>query len=435
MSKKLAEIRRTFNLIVESEGGEAALKRKAALQIDELWRKSRGVSGPIDVIDFFSGCGGMSAGFVAANALFPAFRLALSCDIDPVANETYERNLGLKPRDIDVAALAGDLEYAKRLINSARQKPTAPLVMIGCAPCQGFSSHRNAAGENDIRNSLFVSFARIAAAVQPDVVICENVPEIFTDRHWPYVQMAKAVLSEAGYTVKLCVHDLASFGVPQQRFRAVILAMKKSFALPEGVIAREQYRTVRSAIGDLPQLQAGARDSVDPMHYTVKHKSSTVDTIKLVPKNGGKLPIGAGPQCLWRAAAKRGRAIYEDVYGRLWWDKPAITITAHARNPASGRYVHPSQDRGLSVREAALLQSFPRQYSFHGSLDASFRQIGNAVPPAFSASLAIHILSQLLSTNRVQTDEGITAPVGLSFSRLIPAIKAGHRSISNEIAT
>lgn len=417
---------------VEGRSGIRALATRAALDIDSLWDTARGVVGPIDVIDMFSGCGGMSAGFQAVNALVPAFRLAMSMDVDPVANTTYETNLGLKPLQTDVAELAANPAFARRLVGKRRQSKNAPLVMIGCAPCQGFSSHRNAAGENDIRNSLFVSFAKVAAAVKPDVVICENVPELLTTRHWPYVKTASEVLKEAGYTVKVDVHDMAAFGVPQQRFRAVVIAMRKPFSLPSPLLNKQSYRTVRDVIAALPELRAGARSLDDPMHYTVKHKASTIETIKQVPKNGGKLPEGVGPECLWRAAARRGRAVYEDVYGRLWWDRPAITITAHARNPASGRYVHPDQDRGLSVREAALLQSFPSGYMFEGSLDACFRQIGNAVPPAFAASLAVHLLGELVYDGACDSREGIIKPVGPSFSRLIPAIKAGHRIIGEE---
>ena len=135
-----------------------------------------------------------------------------------------------------------------------------------------------------------------------------------------------------------------------------------------------------------------------------------------------------GPECLRRAAERNGRAVYEDVYGRLNWDKPAITITAYARNPASGRFIHPEQDRGLTVREAALLQGFPRKYWFAGSLDDKFRQIGNAVPPTFSAYIASFILDALLSRKRTgQFSPGIVRAVGPSFSRLIPALKAGYR--------
>jgi DNA (cytosine-5)-methyltransferase 1 len=133
-----------------------------------------------------------------------------------------------------------------------------------------------------------------------------------------------------------------------------------------------------------------------------------------------------GPQCLVRARERQGRGAYDDVYGRLYWDKPAITITAYARNPASGRFVHPEQNRGLSVREAAILQSFPSNYIFAGTFDQKFRQIGNAVPPSFSACLAMHLVGELLGPAfSGDIDEGIIEPIGASFSRLIPALKAG----------
>jgi len=404
--------------------------RRAALNLDAAW-KSAAETGPIDVIDMFSGCGGMSAGFRAANGLVPAFRNALAIDIDPVANETYRRNFGFAPCSIDVAHLAKHPNRAREIVNAARQSPNSPLVLIGCAPCQGFSSHRNENGSSDARNSLVVSFAHVAAAIRPDIIVCENVPELLADRYWPYLEEAKAVLRKAGYSIRVAIHNLAEFGLPQQRFRAVVIASRKGIALPQGFLRREEFLTVRRAIGHLPALTAGERDANDPMHYTVNHKLSTIQTMRLVPRNGGRLPQGAGPACLWRAKERNGRAVYEDVYGRLWWDRPAITITAYARNPASGRYVHPTQDRGLSVREAALLQGFPSNFEFAGGLDAQFRQIGNAVPPTFSTYLALHLLGELLSPEAHHQTDGIVAPIGASFARLIPAIKAGHRHLAN----
>jgi DNA (cytosine-5)-methyltransferase 1 len=310
--------------------------------------------------------------------------------------------------------------------------------MIGCSPCQGFSSHRNASGHGDLRNSLFVNFARIAAAVGPDVVVMENVPELLTDRYWPLVEEARRVLTEAGYTLRLTIHALAGFGVPQHRFRALLVAMRKTFELPSGFLAREELRTVRNAIAHLSPVEPGHAHPRDPMHVSAGHRRSTIETIQCVPLDGGSRPPEAGPECLRRAAAKQGRAAYEDVYGRLWWDRPAITITAYSRNPASGRYVHPEQHRGLTVREAALLQGFPSDYRFEGSFDSRFRQIGNAVPPVFSAALAAHIANVLNAKADATCAESATdirRPVGPSFSRLIPAIKAGHRTINSALVS
>lgn len=404
------------------------LAEAAASDLDELWSRARNVpDGPIDVIDMFSGCGGMSAGFRGLNGAVGAYRLAAAVDIDDVANRTYKANFGLTPAAFDIAKVArgrklfGEIQRARR--------PKVPLVLIGCAPCQGFSSHRNKAGIKDARNSLFGDFARIAARLRPDAVVVENVPELLTDQYWPFLTEARSRLEQNGYYVHLAIHNMAEFGLPQERFRALMVAMPRPFRAPEGFLSRDEFRTVRHAIGELPRVKAGDRHPSDQMHYSAGHKRSTIETIKAVPKDGGRRPEHVGPECLRRAAKKNGRAVFEDVYGRLFWDRAAITITAYARNPASGRYVHPEQDRGLTVREAALLQGFPRDYWFAGSLDQRFREIGNAVPPTFAVFLAAHLLGELLARPVApkEFDPGIREPVGPSFSRLIPALKAGHR--------
>ena len=402
-----------------------AISHRVGLDLDHYWRGSFGLSGPIDVIDMFSGCGGMSAGFRAINGLVPAYKHILAIDIDDVANSTYQRNIGLQPIKADVSKLARENSRLSDLISASGRRRGHPLVLIGCAPCQGFSSHRNRMGQRDVRNGLFVDFAKIAAKLQPDAIIVENVPELLTEGYWPYVKRAREVLEDAGYSVNVGVHNMAQFGVPQERFRAVILALPKTFRPPTGFLPRSSFRTVREAIGTLPVIRAGERCDGDEMHYTAGHQESTLMTIRAVPINGGNRPPDVGPECLRRGERKQGKAMYEDVYGRLYWDKPAITITAYARNPASGRFVHPEQDRGLSVREAALLQGFPVDYWFSGSLDERFRQIGNAVPPIFSSFLAGYVLGEIAGRQVSGiTDPGISRPIGVSFSRMIPGLKA-----------
>jgi DNA (cytosine-5)-methyltransferase 1 len=189
---------------------------------------------------------------------------------------------------------------------------------------------------------------------------------------------------------------------------------------------------VRDAIGALPAINAGEVSPGDPIHRTAGHRPETLATIRAVPRDGGNRPVDVGPDSLRRIRERQGRGGYDDVYGRLRWDRPSITITAYSRNPASGRYVHPVQDRGLSIREAALLQGFPRSYQFTGTLDEAFRQIGNAVPPTFAACLAGHVLNELAKPLAEGAPEatGIQAPVGPSFARLIAGLKAGHLSLT-----
>lgn len=400
--------------------------KTVATQISEYWRKARSEApGPIMLLDMFSGCGGMSTGFRAANALGPIFDIRGAVDIDPVANQSYATNHGVEPLCEDLAALARSPKKLNVFLARTGFGSAQANVLIGCAPCQGFSSHRNVEGESDTRNSLFVDFARIASKIGPDAIVVENVPELLTERYWPYVAKARQILEKAGYYVHVNVHNMAEFGVPQERFRALMLAMKRPFEAPRGFLSRTEFLTVRNAISDLPPVGAGQKIPSDAMHFSAGHKQSTIETIQAVPKDGGNRPDHVGPACLQRAKQKSGKAAYEDVYGRLAWDKPAITITAYARNPASGRFVHPEQDRGLTVREAALLQSFPRDYVIGGGLDERFRQIGNAVPPAFSAFLAMHIVGELIGQplSPEKFDKGIVAPVGASFSRMIPSLK------------
>ncbi|HEX8102132.1 MAG TPA: DNA cytosine methyltransferase [Solirubrobacteraceae bacterium] len=381
----------------------------------------------MDVIDLFSGCGGMSAGFRLLNAAVPAYRLIAALDVDPVANRTYARNLGRAPLDHDVAQLARTPERLAELC--AARRAGHPLVLIGCAPCQGFSSHRNSAGADDARNTLFGDFISIAGQIRPDVVVVENVPELVTDRYWAYVADARRRLSQAGYAVHVGVHNMAHFGVPQERFRVLLLATRKVVTPLRTIFARPEFRTVRHAIADLPPIAAGERCAEDPWHYTAGHRESTLEVLRAVPRDGGSRPMEVGPESLRRAFEKSGKPAYEDVYGRLAWDKPSVTITNYARNPASGRYAHPEQDRGLSIREAALLQSFPRAFEFEGTLDPCFRQIGNAVPPVFAAAVAAHVLDVLLADDDRSSSPGIERPVGPSFSRLIPALKRGARTL------
>lgn len=403
------------------------LGQQVASNLDAYWEASKDAqAGPIDVIDMFCGCGGASVGFHAVNGLIPAYRLALGIDLDKKAILSYEENLGVLPKAKDIGDLARDPGALKDLCSLAGVDGSRPLVLIGCAPCQGFSSHRN--GKIDTRNTLFSDFIEIATILRPDVLVIENVPELLTNRYWPFVADAKEALGEAGYSVHVDFHNTAEFGVPQERFRTLLLAFRdQKFRPPEGFLSRGEFRTVRDAIARLPAIPAGRARTPDPMHYTAGHRDSTLDVIRAVPKDGGNRPPGVGPACLQRAEKRQGKPIYEDVYGRLYWDRPAITITAYARNPASGRFIHPEQDRGLSVREAALLQSFPQDFNLVGSMDERFRQVGNAVPPAFSAYLAVHILGELLAKplRGESQSSGLEGPIGPSFSRVIPAIKAG----------
>jgi DNA (cytosine-5)-methyltransferase 1 len=407
------------------------LAESLPLNFNDYWDAGHHVSdGPVDLIDIFSGCGGISAGFRAINGIAPTFRHVLAVDNDPVANATYEKNIGLKPVAADAHELAVDPQRMRDLLSQSRRRPEAPLVLIGCAPCQGFSSHRN--GATDDRNGLFVDFARIAVRLEPDFIVIENVPELCTDQHWGRVSQARDIFKAAGYQTHLSVHNFAEFGLPQERYRALMIGSRQLFRAPTGFLERNSFRTVRDSISSLPPVDPGRVDPKDPMHFSAGHKKTTVDMIKTVPKDGGRRAFDAGPPSLIALHARQGKPAYEDVYGRLYWDRPAITITGSSRNPASGRFVHPEQDRGLTVREGALLQGFPSSFEFTGGLDASFRQIGNAVPPLVAAYVGLTLISDLLDPPPDGPGEGVESPLARSFARLIPSLKNKSSITSSE---
>ena len=385
----------------------------------ERWPNSA-MSRPVEaqVIDLFSGCGGMSLGFAAHGG----FDLVGAVDINASSLRTYERNLNAPTFDCDVRELAyteGALEdFLAALPNFRADSPT---VLIGCAPCQGFSAHskKRWGQAPDERNSLVLALAHVAAKLRPEVVVMENVPELLSGRYWKHFEGFQDLLGSNGYRVKAAIHNAAEYGVPQERFRAVVVGVREyDFTMPEPWLKRSKFATVRTAIGDLPPVASGETIDADPMHRSASHRPSTIEVIRAVPADGGNRPAGVGPKCLDEVKG------FYDVYGRLSWDKPAITITHYARNPASGRFVHPVQDRGLTMREAARLQGFPDGFEFEGTFDDVFRQIGEAVPPPMAAAIASSVYSCLRDEVVPHLpEELIEEPVKDSFAGVIAGLK------------
>lgn len=380
----------------------------------ENWTPRRlNKSAPIDVIDFFSGCGGMSIGFSAIGQS-NIFNLIGAVDINQTALNSYSSNFKCKTLNSDIRDLCNEegIELIRKEFNIPKKKKK-PLVVIGCAPCQGFTAHRKKHWhKDDERNTLIGAFTEAAIKLDPDFVVMENVPEILGKKYWEHYDEARQVFEENGYSVKQTIYNSAVFGVPQARNRAIIIASKINFELPLPLLDEPNFKTVRDAISDLPAVKAGETTKTDKYHRSARHKASTIETISKVPKDGGKRPNGVGPKCLEKVNG------FSDVYGRLYWDKPSITLTQYSRNPASGRFTHPEQNRGLTIREAARIQSFPDRYEFQGSLDHCFKQIGESVPPLLSIAIASQILRAFASIESADTSriESIHNPVKSSYS-------------------
>ena len=393
---------------------------KTSGQHDELFQ----------VIDFFSGCGGMTLGFAALSRQIPLFRVVGGVDIDESATNSFQHNMNAPGVDIDIQDLVDDDVALNNLLDRMESfNNDKPLIVIGCPPCQGFTSHRKKNWANDDeRNSLVGAFASIAVRLNPIAIVMENVPDMLAKKYWKHFEQARKIFTQSGYIVHQSIYNSATFDVPQERFRSIVLALKKEFMMPEPIIDNpNDFLTVRQAIGQLPKVKPGEPHPKDKYHRSAKHRGSTIETIRAVRKDGGSRPKGVGPKCLDRIKG------FSDVYGRLYWDKPAITITHYARNPASGRYVHPEQDRGLTMREAALLQSFPSGFEFFGTFDSVFKQIGEAVPPKLACGIAANLLVELLSPEPTNEEldcgvKSILRPVSNSYSSVIAGLKSSRTS-------
>lgn len=384
---------------------------------------------PLQLVDFFCGCGGMSLGFAAVDRVSSLVELTGGCDIDKDALATYSRNFGVPALNRDIRELAADSRKLRRFVQELRNyDPDRKTILVGCAPCQGFTAHRKRDWDShDYRNTLVSAFASVAVKMNPDCIVMENVPEMLSAKYWGHFEEARGILESSGFVVSQAIYNAAMFGVPQDRFRALVIAMKKPFLLPSPQLQEHRhFKTVRDSIGNLPEVLAGDVHESDEMHRSAAHKSGTLETIRAIPKDGGSRPPGVGPKCLDRVKG------FYDVYGRLHWDRPAITITHYARNPASGRFIHPSQDRGLTMREAARLQSFPDEFEFVGRFDSVFRQIGEAVAPRFAAAVAASCVIELVSAAPTADEiaasvPSIRAPVSNSFSSVIAGLKQARR--------
>lgn len=308
-------------------------------------------------------------------------------------NDTYERNIGVRPLDADIFELS-PVEWRTEHLGLSRGDLD---VLISCAPCTGFSQ-KNAAnhGHDDRRNSLVARSADFVEELLPRAFVMENVPQLLEGRNRHHFAILRSRLETLGYQVTAEVHDLVRFGLPQLRRRALILATRDG--LVPGLVPNpnEKVRTVRDAIGHLPAIRAGETDQNDPCHTCGTHNERSMARIRAIPRNGGSWADLLGTESehlLIPSMLKPDRrsGSFPDVYGRLWWDEPARTITRECGHPGNGRYLHPEQDRQVSVREMALLQGFPEEYEFLGRLASKYNQIGDAVPPLISTKIACHL--------------------------------------------
>jgi DNA (cytosine-5)-methyltransferase 1 len=333
-------------------------------------------------IDLFCGAGGLTYGLKKSQ-----IEIIAGIDLDPACEFPFTRNNGAKFIKKDVKDLTGK-ELAKLYPRGAIR------LLAGCAPCRPFSRlRRGADGTKHDEWGLLGEFSRLALELKPELVTMENVPDLASK---PVFHAFVRSLQKAGYEVHSRSVHCPTIGIPQHRRRLVLMAsLLGPITVPEGHCDPENFSTVRNAIGLLPPLAAGEVDRKDRLHKARGLTKTNLERLR-ASRPGGTWkdwPTELRAEC----HRKRTGATYKSVYARMEWDKPSPTITTQAYNFGTGRFGHPDQDRGITLREAAILQTFPRRYQFVSPKDTVFiktvgRLIGNAVPPL----LGLHIGKELM---------------------------------------
>ncbi len=358
----------------------------------------------LKAVDFFCGGGGMSYGLKIAG-----INVLAGIDCELACKETYEANItGAKFIHADVFDLK-ETELQKSL---KLKRNDDNLILIGCSPCQFWSIINTDKKKSQKSKNLLIEFSRFVEFFRPGYVVVENVPGVLRKKEESGLAAFIDWLQNEknGYTVHFEVHNVSDYGVPQNRKRFTLIANR--------VTAKEiipQKRTgdkivVADVIGHhngLPVLQQGHRDSKDFMNSVSSLNELNLRRLKKIEKDGGnRMGFADDPELQLQCFIGRENS-FRDTFGRLWWQRPSPTITTKFYSISSGRFVHPEEDRALSLREGAMLQSFPKRYKFYGSSIAAIaRIIGNAVPPAYAKCIGRAIIKNQEEWRNLRLEQG-----------------------------
>lgn len=325
------------------------------------------------VVDLFCGIGGLSYGMKLED-----FKIAAGYDIDEKCRFAYETNNGSHFHATDVAKL----ESSEVLKHFGKAKVK---VLVGCAPCQPFSSYtfKNKAKDHD-KWGLLYHFSRLIKEAKPDIVSMENVAQLLNFKEAPVFYDFVDSLEKMEYKVHYQIVNCPDFGMPQNRKRLVLLASRLgTIDLIKKTHEPANYVTVKDAIGGLPPIEDGEYHPSDMLHFARKLDPINKRRIQHTPYGGSwkDWPEDLLLECHKKSSGKS----YSSVYGRMKWEEPSPTITTHCIGLGNGRFGHPTQNRAISLREAALLQTFPKDYRFFEETGKMpivniARQLGNAVP-------------------------------------------------------
>lgn len=342
----------------------------------------------LKAVDFFCSGGGMSYGIQQAG-----IKILAGIDFDKTCEETYTSNIkGAKFIHADIFNLK-EKELEKEL---SLKKKDKNLVLIGCSPCQFWSIINTDKNKSEKSKDLLKEFRRFVEYFQPGYVVVENVPGVLRRKAESGLEEFIEWLKSNKYKVHFDVHEVSNYEVPQHRRRFTLIANRVTKVELEPVKSNAKPRTVRDVLGvenGFPKVKAGHKDNSSFMHTVAGLKDINIKRLSLTKKNGGTRLAYADNAELAPNCHKNDKENFKDTYGRMWWDRPSPTITTKFFSISNGRFAHPEENRAISLREGAVLQSFPKNYIFKtASIANTARMIGNAVPPKYATAIGKAII-------------------------------------------
>jgi DNA (cytosine-5)-methyltransferase 1 len=347
----------------------------------------------LKAVDFFCSGGGMSHGMQKAG-----IEILAGIDFDNTCRETYETNIkGAEFIHADV------FEYKETELEQKLnlKKNDDNLILIGCSPCQYWSIINSDKNKSSKSKNLLIEFKRFVEYFNPGYVVVENVPGVLRKKDESGLDGFIEWLKTNNYNVHFGVHNVSDYGVPQSRKRFTLIANRINDVELEPLKIKGQKLNVSDIIGEhngFPKVNAGHKDPTDFMHTVAGLKKINLDRLKVTPKNGGSRTVYADNEALVPPCHKNDHTNFKDSYSRMSWDKLSPTITTKFFSISNGRFAHPEEDRAISIREGATLQSFPKDYVFRTtSVANTCRMIGNAVPPKYATAIATAIIKNHLN--------------------------------------